>query len=221
MAPKCGPIYPGPQTPRLGGLMVFQEAYGVNQHIRSVADRFAKEGYLVIAPELFHRTAPPGLEIPYGTDFSAIMPHFQGVTEKGMETDSKASYQWLEKEGVGPIGCVGYCMGGRVSFLANSIIPLKAAVSYYGGRIAPDLLPRAKDQQGPLLMYWGGMDAHIPPEQVNSIADALRSADKEFVNVVFSKAGHAFNCDDRPSYNETASNQAWALTLAFLKKHLF
>src|SRR5580658_1526211 len=88
-----------PRGPKpTAGLILFQEAFGVNPHIRKVSDRFAGEGYLVAAPELFHRTAPHGFEIAYGTDFSAIMPHFQGVTDKGMESDAKASYQWLEKE---------------------------------------------------------------------------------------------------------------------------
>jgi len=207
-------------TPK-AGLIVSQEAYGVNSHIRYVADRFAGEGYLVLAPELFHRTAPPGFEISYSSDFSLITPHFQGTSEKGFEADIRACFQWLETVGkVQKIGAVGYCMGGRASFIANSILPLKAAVSYYGGRIATESLARAKDQQGPLLMFWGGLDKHILPEHVKSVADALRAAGKEFVNVEFSKADHGFNCNDRAAYNATASDQAWALTLAFFKKHL-
>ena len=208
-----------PQSAAGAGVIVLQEAFGVNDHIRRVADRFADEGYLAIAPELFHRTAPAGFEGSYD-DFSAIMPHFQGITEAGLEEDIAASYDWLRAQGVGTIGSVGYCMGGRASFLANAVLPLQAAVSYYGGRIAETLLPRAAEQQGPLLMFWGGQDKHITPESVKSVADALRAAGKPFINIEFSEADHGFNCDDRPSFNSEASAHAWAITLRFFKTHL-
>lgn len=204
------------------GLIVFQEAFGVNRHIRNVADRFAGEGYAVVAPELFHRSAPPGLELPY-TDFEAVRPHFQAVTEAGMEADIRAAWDWLQAQaGVRPgaTACIGYCLGGRVSFIANSILPFKAAVSYYGGRIAPDLIGRAPRMHGPMLFFWGGLDKHIPPEQVEAVLEGLRKAGKPHVNVVFSDADHAFFCDDRANFNEQAAREAWALTLAFLREKL-
>src|SRR5580698_7465971 len=134
------------------GLILLQEAFGVNHHIRSVAERFAAEGYVVIAPELFHRTAPPGFEGSY-TDFAAVLPHVQAVTSETSELDIRAAYDWLHANAQArpnEISSVGFCMGGRASFVANSILPLRAAVSFYGGGIAPALLDRASKQQAPL-----------------------------------------------------------------------
>src|ERR1700691_6076006 len=118
------------------GLLVFQEAFGVNAHIRDVTDRFARQGYVAIAPEMFHRTGR-GFEGIY-SNFPAVMPHMQALTPDGMIADARAAFDWLQKNPrVLPTStaCVGYCMGGRVSFLANSAIPLKAAISFYGGGI--------------------------------------------------------------------------------------
>ena len=127
--------------PPTRGLLVFQEAFGVNPHIRDVTGRFATAGFLAIAPDLFHRTAP-GFEGSY-TDFPAAMPHLQAIAVPGLEADVRAAFGWLERAGVaGNAAAVGYCFGGRVAFVANSTVPLKAAASYYGGHIPP-LLGRA------------------------------------------------------------------------------
>lgn len=145
------------------GLLVLQEAFGVNRHIRNVCERFAAEGYVAIAPELFHRTAPPGFEGSY-TDFPALAPHYQAVTTETAEMDLRSAHAWLHSNAqVKPdeISSVGFCMGGRISFLANTLLPLRAAVSFYGGGIAPGLLDRASKVQAPLLLIWGGLDKHI------------------------------------------------------------
>ncbi len=203
------------------GLIVFQEAFGVNAHIRDVTERFAREGYVAIAPELFHRTAP-GFDGAYD-NFPAVMPHMQALTPDGMIADARAAFDWLQNNPqVTPnaTACVGYCMGGRASFLANSGIPLKAAVSYYGGGIVPTLLPRAATQNGPILFFWGSLDQHIPKEHVRQVIDTVQEFNKTFVNVEFSDANHAFFCDARPAYKETAAKQAWVLTLQFLKTYV-
>jgi carboxymethylenebutenolidase len=200
------------------GIIVLQEAFGVNSHIRNVADRLAQQGYVAIAPELFHRTAP-GFEGDY-KNFQATMPHMQAMTIAGAEADVQAAFGWLRSQpGVkeNEIFSVGFCMGGRISFLANSILPLRAAVSFYGGRIAPDLLDRARAMNSPLLLCWGGLDRHIPPEVRRSVTGALDSAKKAHVNVEFSNADHGFFCDERASYNPQAARQAWALMLEFLR----
>ena len=194
----------------------------MNHHIRDLTDRFAREGFIAIAPELFHRTAPAGFEGSY-TDFATVAPHMQAMTPAGMEADLRASWEWDQRQsGLPPaaIACVGYCKGGRAAFLANSFLPFKAAVSYYGGRIAPDLLPRAASLSGPMLFFWGGLDSHIPAEQISAITDALGKAGKPYVNVVMSDAGHGFFCDERASFNAQAAKEAWALTLAFLREKL-
>ena len=203
------------------GLLVFQEAFGVNAHIRDVAERFAKQGYVAIAPELFHRTAP-GFNGDYA-NFPAVMPHLQALTPDGIIADARAAFDWLQMNPrVSPnaTACIGFCMGGRASYLANSGLPLKAAVSFYGGGIVPELLPRAAGQHGPILFFWGSLDQHIPKVHVRAIVDAMQEAKKTFVNVEFSDANHAFFCDARPAYKETAAKQAWDLTLRFLSTYV-
>lgn len=201
------------------GLLVFQEAFGVNHHIRDVTERFAAEGYVAIAPELFHRTAPPGFEGSY-TDFAAVMPHYQAVTTETAEMDIRSADEWLRSHAqvkANEISSVGFCMGGRVSFLANSVVPLRAAVSFYGGGIAPGLLDRASKVQAPSLLIWGGLDKHITPAHRKAVTDALSAQQKIYVNVEFSNADHGFFCDERASYEPRSARQAWALTLEFLR----
>jgi carboxymethylenebutenolidase len=208
------------------GLLVFQEAFGVNAHIRDVTERFGREGYHALAPELFHRTAP-GFEGSY-TNFEAVMPHVRALNEEGLEAAARAAYARLRAD-LGapetPVACIGFCMGGRVSFLTNSILPVKATVSFYGGGIAPSpmgpgLLSCSGDLHAPQLLFWGGLDKHIGLEQTQAVAEALRKAGNPFVNVEFSDADHGFFCDVRASYNSAAARQAWALTHAFLNCYL-
>lgn len=214
-----------PEGAPKAGLMVFQEAFGVNAHIRDLAERYAREGYLAIAPELFHRTAP-GLEAGY-TDFPAVMPHMQALRDPGLEADFRATYDWL-KNGSGvsglKISAVGYCMGGRCACQASIVLPLACGISYYGGGIGPSqmfpsLIDRLKDLQAPMLFFWGGLDQHIGQDQVRAVNDKLTEEKKPFVNVEFSFADHGFFCDARASYNAEAAAEAWALTLAFLNQH--
>ncbi len=209
---------PKPKGTPKAGVILSLEVFGITDHIKRTADRFAREGYLVIVPELFHRSAAAGFTLDYG-DFEKVKPHYMAITPAGLEADLKACYGWLKDQGVEKVGSVGYCLGGRVSFLANSILPLNAAVSYYG-RVAPDLLDRAKDQHAPVLFFWDGADKGIPAADAQAAVNAVRSAGKPFINVEFSQAEHGFNCDDRSSFNAEASEQAWGITLSFFKKHL-
>ncbi|HET9830114.1 MAG TPA: dienelactone hydrolase family protein [Vicinamibacterales bacterium] len=199
------------------GLLLFQEAFGVNAHIRDVAERFAAQGFLTIAPELFHRTAS-GFDCAY-TDFAKAMPHLEAITEAGLDADASAAHRWLEQEGVGGnTASAGYCLGGRVSFVANSGLALKGAVSFYGGRI-PTVIHRAPKLSGPMLFFWGGHDHHIPEEQRRAVIDGVRQANKTFVDVVFSNADHGFFCDARASFHAPSAAQAWGLTLTFLNTY--
>lgn len=197
------------------GMLVFQEAFGVNAYMRDVTDRFAALGFLAIAPELFHRTGP-GFEGSY-TDFEPVRAHMAGLTPDSINADIDAAYTWLRGQEIDAprIGAVGFCMGGRVAYMANSLVQLGAAISFYGG-VAPELLPLAQTQRAPILMFWGGLDAHIPPERYRAVADALTAANATHEQVIFSHADHGFFCDARASYNELASRQAWALLTAFL-----
>ncbi|HEY7789598.1 MAG TPA: dienelactone hydrolase family protein [Vicinamibacterales bacterium] len=208
--PASGGPYPG--------IIVLQEAFGVNGHIRRVAERFAAQGYVAIAPELYHRTAP-GFEGSY-TDFEAIRPHMQALTEDGLIADLRAAHEWLHQDRQtqpNHIVAVGFCMGGRVAFLANATLPLQAAVSFYGGGIAPALLHHAGALHGPMLFFWGGLDKHIDATQRRAVIDAMTDAGRPFLNVEISDADHGFFCDERASYNARAANLAWDLTLPFLR----
>ncbi len=206
---------PTESTGDLPGMLVFQEAFGINAHIRDVTERIAALGMVAIAPELFHRTGD-GVEGSY-TDFAGIQAHFGALTTEGLVADVKAAHGWLaERADPERIASIGFCMGGRVSYLANAHLPLRAAISFYGGGIAPALLDFTSRQHAPLLMFWGGLDTHIPPEQYRAVADALTAAGAVHEQVVFSQADHGFFCDARASYNPNAAQQAWALMRAFL-----
>jgi carboxymethylenebutenolidase len=202
-------------------ILLFQEALGVNVQIRSVADRYAALGFVAVAPELFHRFAP-GFETQT-FDREAIMPMIHKLTIDGMIADVVATYQWaatqpdIRKD---KIAAVGYCMGGRAVYLANSEVPLAAAISYYGGGIAPDLLDRAANLHGPHLFFWGGRDPGIPPEKRRAVADAVRDAGKRFVDVEFSDAEHGFFNLEVERGNPRAADESWALGCAFLENAL-
>jgi len=204
------------------GLIVCQEAFGVNGHIRDVTERFARLGFLAIAPELFHRTAQ-NFDAKYD-DFPSVMPHMRALTDGGTEADLRAAHACLMANGTGPnfsVCAVGFCMGGRAAFLAALTLPVDCAISFYGGGIAPNertsgLLTRVRDLKAPVLLIWGGKDKHIGPEQSRAVSDALRTAGKSYVSAEFSDGDHGFFCDARPSFYAMAAAQAWQLVLTFL-----
>ncbi|HEY4517604.1 MAG TPA: dienelactone hydrolase family protein [Candidatus Paceibacterota bacterium] len=206
-----------PETQNGYGLLIIQEAFGVNAHIRDVTERFAAEGYLAIAPELYHRTGE-GVEIAY-TDMQGASPHREALTDDALIADLQAAYDWLAGEVGEKVASVGFCMGGSASFLANTLFPLTCAVSFYGGKIADAYLERALQLHGPMLMLWGGLDKHISQEQKRKIVDKLDYLMRPYVNIDFSNADHGFFCDARAAYNPKAAAVAWPLVLAFLKTH--
>lgn len=208
----------------LPGLLVFQEAFGVNEHIRDVTQRFAREGFVAIAPELFHRTAR-GFEGSYD-NFPSVVPHLGALKDDQMEADHRAAFDWLTTQGVseGRTGAIGYCMGGRAAMLAGLTLKIGCAASYYGGGIAPrgnnpGLLSRVPKLNCPVLLFWGGKDKHITHDQTQAVRNALSDAGKNFINIEMSDADHGFFCDARSSYNATAAAEAWPITLAFLRLH--
>jgi carboxymethylenebutenolidase len=203
------------------GVIVVQEAFGVTDYIRRIAQRFAGQGFLAIAPEFFHRSAPAGTELSY-TDYPSVAPHIQALTIEGQEADLKAAFDWLVSQGIAEnkIAVLGFCMGGRASFIANATLPIAGAVSFYGGGIAQGLLDRAKDLHAPQMLLWGGKDAHILPEHRRAVADALIAAGKPYIDVTFGEADHAFARDVGEHYDEQSTNEAWALVDAFLAENL-
>lgn len=203
------------------GLVLLQEIFGVNAHIRDVAARLAREGHVVLAPDLFHRTHP-GYDASYD-DIPASIAVARSYTAAQSEADLRAACAHITQlPGVKAdrIGAIGFCMGGRLAFTANGLAPLRAAVSYYGGGIAPDKIHLAPRLSGPTLFYWAGKDPYIPAEQHREVSDALRKEGKPFVSVEFSDVHHGFFCDARHDYDEAAAAQSWALTKEFLRRHL-
>jgi carboxymethylenebutenolidase len=202
-------------------MLVLQEALGVNSQIRGVADRYANEGFVAIAPDLFHRISP-GYEATE-IDLKKVMQLVKKLTNDGLILDATAAFQWLGARSdvrADKIAAVGFCMGGRAAYLANSELPLAAAISYYGGGIASGLLERAAQLGGPHLFFWGGKDQGITAEQRRAVIDAVHAARKRYVNVEFSDANHAFFNEQADRYNHSAAVQSWAIGTAFLRETL-
>lgn len=198
-----------PAIPPLGALVIVQEIFGVNSHIRSVVDKFASHGYVAIAPALFdhfERHVELGYDadgVAYGRDLTQRLGFDRAVE------DVRAVADLLEPEF--RVGVVGYCWGGSVAYLCCARLALPA-VSYYGGRTLPFLHERPA---APLLLHFGEHDPIIPPADVERHHDALPEAEMHVW-----PAGHGFNCDQRADYNATVAIQALQRTLAFLGANL-
>ncbi len=212
-------------TPRGEGpfpaIILFHDAFGVNINIRNVADKLASDGYLVVAPEMFHRTAAPGFEARY-YQVSVVMPHTKALKSEQIADDIQSVYKWLTKQDnvdENKIGAVGFSMGGRMSFVANSLLNLAASVSFYGTSTDKEV-EKAATQNGPSLFVWAAKDDTVSHAQVDKILEAMRAADKDFVNIEISKAGHGFFFDSHPGYDAQAARETWSMVSAFLKNKL-
>jgi len=195
-----------------GGLVVVQEIFGVNHHIRAVCDRLAALGYTAIAPAVFDRFVRD-FECGYTPDEIAHARGYLGnLNFDHMMHDMTAAKN--ELKGVGPIGVIGFCMGGTAAFLAACRIPgIAAAVSYYGGMIGKfaDEKPKC-----PLQMHFGEKDEGIPLATVEEIKKKQPQAE----TYIYPGAPHGFYCDERASYRQDAADLAWSRTQEFLKKHM-
>lgn len=200
-----------PQTgPPQGAVVVIQEIFGVNPHIRRVTDRFAAAGYTAMAPALFD-TLQPGAELGY--DDAGVARGRELVAELGFERALQvvsAAVRWLRESGH-RVGVVGFCWGGTVAMLANTRAGLPS-VTYYGGRSVPFL---GEPARAPMLFHFGEHDPLIPPEDVQ-----LHRAHHPDARIHTYPAGHGFNCDERRDYAPDAAALAWARTTDFLKEHL-
>jgi carboxymethylenebutenolidase len=205
-----------PGGPAKGAIVVLQEIFGVNSHIRSVADGYAKEGYLAVAPATFQRVKP-GVEMGYSSDDmsagSALKAAVEALPAPGVLQDIQAAIQHGAQ--AGKVGIVGYCWGGLLTWRsACELKGLAAAVPYYGGGMTtPDEVARVP--KVPVLAHFGDQDHWISLASV----EAFKKAHPE-VEVHIYHANHGFNCDQRGSYNAAAAQQARERTLAFFGKHL-
>ena len=195
-----------------GGVVVIQEIFGVNQHIKNVADQYAAAGYLAIAPALFDRVEK-GLELGYGQeDFGKGRDTRGALDNNGIQADVQASIN--EASSAGKVGVVGYCFGGFVTWLAaTSCDGVSAASCYYGGGIhaMKDATPKC-----PVQFHFGDKDGGIPLSQVSDI----KEAQPDVPCFVYDDAGHGFCCDDRESFNAGACQRARERTLALFGENV-
>jgi carboxymethylenebutenolidase len=194
-----------------GGVVVIQEIFGVNSHVKQVADGFAADGYVAIAPALFDRVQK-NVNLGYSPEDIAKGREIRGkVTNDMAVKDAEAAVKAAAS--AGKVGIVGYCWGGFVTWLAAAKVPgLACAVPYYGGGILDntELAPRV-----PLMGHFGDKDQHIPVEGVKKLAAKYPQH-----QIFIYPADHGFNCDHRGSYNAPAAKQARERTLEFLRKHV-
>lgn len=200
-----------PQGKPRGAIVVIQEIFGVNSHIRQVTDGYAADGYLAIAPALFDRVQS-NVDLGYSPEDIAKGREIRGkVTNDMALKDTEAAIE--AASGAGKVGIVGYCWGGLITWLAAAKLPgLSAAVPYYGGGILDnaDLEPKV-----PLMGHFGDKDAHIPVGGVKKLAEKHKKH-----QIFIYSADHGFNCDHRGSYNAAAAKQARERTLDFFRKHV-
>jgi carboxymethylenebutenolidase len=201
-----------PEGKPWGGLVVVQEIFGVNQHIRAVADRFAQEGFYAVAPAIFDRVER---NVELGYDGDAMRKGIALAQKLNIDNavlDVDAALQYAGKATGKPAGVVGYCYGGTLAWLSATRLAPAAAVGYYGGHISSFA---QENPRVPVMLHFGEQDDHIPKTDVAKV----HAAHPE-VEIYWYDAGHGFNCDLRGSYNEKASKEAMARTLAFFNKHL-
>jgi carboxymethylenebutenolidase len=192
-----------------GGLVVIQEIFGVNRHIRNVTDGFAAAGYYAVAPAMFDRVRP-GVELGYTPDDLA---HGRELRSKlswdDVMADLKAGVEAAKK--AGKVGVVGYCFGGTVAWLAATRLGLPA-VGYYGGGIAGFANEQPK---APVMLHFGEKDAHIPLTDVEKVRAAHLK-----VPIHIYKAGHGFSCDERADFDKASHEAALKRTLAFFAEYV-
>jgi carboxymethylenebutenolidase len=208
-------------------VLVVQEIFGVHEHIQDICRRFAKLGYLAIAPEMFVRQG----DVSKLTDIQKIISQVVSrVPDAQVMSDLDAAVDWARESSQGntdKLGITGFCWGGRVVWLYAAHNPkLKAGVAWYGRLVGESsaLTPRypvdiADELQAPVLGLYGGADTGIPLETVEKMREALKDANSKSEIIVYPDAPHAFHADYRPSYRPEAAQDGWNRLLAWFKKH--
>ncbi len=208
-------------------VLVFIDAFGVNGHFQELAGRLAREGFCALVPDIYH-----GRTYSYD-DMQNAIGHLRTLRDETVMTEAGQALGWLDRRaevGKGRVAALGFCMGGRLAFLANAAHAnhLKATVAFYGGGIAPEkdaagrppLLDKIPAMQAPLLLLYGAKDGSILPAEHGRIAQALSAANKTYTLAVFPDAGHGFFCDQRKSYHAEAAARGWAMALNHLHTYL-
>ncbi|RQS73439.1 dienelactone hydrolase family protein [Burkholderia sp. Bp8963] len=209
--------------PRRGtgpAVIIIQEIFGVNAHIRAVADQYAADGYVALAPDVFWRTQPR-VELTYeGADRDKGIELMKKTDVKLAVADIAAAADALRAraEVAGKVAAIGYCFGGQLAYRAAATGKIDAAVAYYGGGIQ-NALDIAGQVTQPILFHYAENDHAIPPEAVDQVKAAFAGRDNAAFHL-YPGAEHGFNCTDRASYNQRAAALAHGRTLTFLAEHL-
>lgn len=214
-----------PEGKPRGAIIVVQEAFGVTAHVKDIAERFAAEGFVAIAPHLFHRSGDP--IIPYDK-MQMVMAHLMKLDAAAIESDMKASLDHLQTLGFSgrDVGVVGFCMGGTIAFFAATKWPLGAAVSCYGGGIvqgrfglAP-LNDLAAELKTPWQGHYGDRDQSIPLTEVEVLRRKTAKGAVETEVYRYPDADHGFHCKDRSQFHATSAAQSWERIVSFMKTHI-
>jgi len=201
-----------PQGEPLAGLVVVQEIFGVNAHIRSVADSYARDGLFCVAPALFDRYERD-VELGYeGDDAKKAVSFIPKLNIDSSVADVAAAMDYAARETGRKVGVIGYCYGGSLAWLSATRLHAAAAVGYYGGQIARFA---NETPSCPAMLHYGKLDKHIPQEEIEKV----RAAHPE-VEIYLYDAGHGFNCDARSAFEPNSARLARERSIAFLKKHL-
>ncbi len=209
---ELGAYRADPVSEARGGIVVLQEIFGVNNHIRAVCDRFANDGYAAIAPALYDRSSVRDCQLGYEPeDIEAGRKLREEFSWDDTVKDVKVAVDLLKQAGL-KVGTVGYCWGGTISYLAATRLPVNAAVVYYGGQIIPYI---DEKENCPLLMHFGKQDAGIPLSDVEKIRGAHPDA-----TVYLYDAGHGFSCDHRGSFDAPSAESARDRTMAHFAANL-
>ncbi len=215
----------------LPAVIVYMEIFGVNEHIRDVTRRVAEEGYVAIAPDYFHRTAP-GIQLEYDeAGMAEGMKQLGPLEADQMISDAQDTIAYLRgrSDVVGDrIGAMGFCIGGHMTYLTACETDILAAAVFYGGGIAApqgpgggtSTLSRTSKIAGRMNCYFGAKDSLIPSDQVDAIRSSLEGAGITHEIQVYSDADHGFHCDRRDSFHETSSKDAWRRTFELFKQTL-
>ncbi len=205
-------------------VLVFQEIFGVNQHIREVCQRFAEAGFAALAPDVFHRSEP-GVELGYdGPGVARGKELKAATTEVGFRSDLDASLKWLAaRRDVRPDGarCVGFCFGGVLALLAATDPRVVASASFYGSGVPTltlggthTVLDQIGDIRGRTVLFYGGLDSSIPSSDRDAVVAAFAAAGHVVPEVhVYEGANHGFFCDRRQAYDAASAADAWRATL--------
>lgn len=205
-----------PPTGRGPGLVLIQEIWGVNAHIRAVADQYAMDGYVVLAPDVYWRQQV-GVDLAYDAQGTQIARQLMGALDMPLAVEdlkSSAKALRLRPEVTSKVGTVGFCMGGRLGFALAASGTVDSAVCYYGGGIQ-NMLDLAPQIHVPILFHYGDLDQHIPAQAVQEVRKAFSGRPNAHIHT-YDQADHGFNCWERPAYKQQAAALARGRTLQWL-----